>query len=1235
MEIVLLFILINLALLALAGYCNRARAPERLSAVILALLFALLAGLLHRQLAVHIIPALVSFLSLTRLVKGGFFLAWFMNLLLIAFFLICRPLFHRLWLHLIGRLRPDGFFPGYYRRQDALYLRHRLAGVGRMLRWSGGIAALFFVLCLILDRGAVMLRAFLYPWSPFLLIILELGCYLDGAERKISESGRIRAVPPEGKLSSVFDGIYHRYVTWFDRFMLDHRIYRKSFPGQNPEALTAILDHQNLILTDTYNDRVLPALGEIIDATLRQGGQIIVTATEESLLHEMQQALSRLEQMPSLAQAMITGERIGRHLRDGELYDLIFLRTELIEELWEKENFQALCPHLQLVIVPYATEQGLESFAAVDHVFSHCGFPQEIRYVIVGEKYSNIEETVKRIYHLPSAVEVQTLAQRSFKRYLILWDAEPDAFYHEMLISGANYIPPPTVLSVPPSLAGLKDIIWLKNGPFEKDSIETLRGHLRSDSRIPEFAAADLDPQTIRLLRGFKVFDQSPRRFLFVFDDMHNLPFLLHYLDKHDRAETDFVNILSPRYLLRSYFLAHLDYFVSSAYSEKLFPVITWPEASVKGTLYSLFRMLQRSHDGISVHRLQNLFFADRELWRKIAGAETFDLDRDLISAQMETFDDLKADAGNLIESYRWDPGQARMCKFISLQGALTSPDFADYFTFIDEETGDQVLTDQSISRDNLAYLYKRNDQIAIRNPGWARDEIKYYAIRSIDYAGKRIRVAHENPEKPNRHLCAVELKIGKQIALEKTLSQKGAQVFAAGLFLLSYHRRITHLLMCRGCMGPHIRHCSIEPDPSAWFPAEIIERDFSHVHALTYEIAAPELAGRTAPIAYTLSVLLKHIFRSLFPLAHAQLHVYSPQAAALFAQEEPEHIAGVLRLMTTRVDGLPGGETPGRPDGLALWIIEESEIGLGVVKYLERNHRWLWEIVQDYLHFLIEEKPDDDYLWWGLEKEQRGMIPYDFPGALLAADAALVDHDHTLHAERKRWQPLGNVEQIASRYEQAETTCDFCSGTIADRQFTILSDGRVRCEACSARTVNSIHELRELHDQAREEIKKLFKVEIPRVEELEFRDALYLQAQPGREFHPTSQFDPRAVGLAFFAKEKGEENCRIVIENGAPAWHVFFTLVHELTHIWQYFRLQTAHFQPDQLEGHAAFVEYRVLEAERSRRDDPALAQMFDRLKAMADDRTGDAGRGLAAFLENDEMKRDPFRFMIKQNGD
>lgn len=127
---------------------------------------------------------------------------------------------------------------------------------------------------------------------------------------------------------------------------------------------------------------------------------------------------------------------------------------------------------------------------------------------------------------------------------------------------------------------------------------------------------------------------------------------------------------------------------------------------------------------------------------------------------------------------------------------------------------------------------------------------------------------------------------------------------------------------------------------------------------------------------------------------------------------------------------------------------------------------------------------------------------------------------------------------------------CDFCGCELLGTEYDILSDGRERCPNCTRTAIKTAEEFERIYKDVVRNLDVFYGVRLQAPIQIQMVNAKKLHHKLGKSFVPTGKSDGRILGVAIKDK-KGHYS--ILMENGAPRLASIMTMVHEMTHIWQY----------------------------------------------------------------------------------
>ncbi len=284
------------------------------------------------------------------------------------------------------------------------------------------------------------------------------------------------------------------------------------------------------------------------------------------------------------------------------------------------------------------------------------------------------------------------------------------------------------------------------------------------------------------------------------------------------------------------------------------------------------------------------------------------------------------------------------------------------------------------------------------------------------------------------------------------------------------------------------------------------------------------------------------------------------------------------------------------------VWIFEDSQTDLGIVRTVFDNFFEIIDLCYDWLQwYLVDARdsenalekvclenisyPSQDWFAFGESKSDEAL---DFYALKSAIETLFNGSRKFTYTERRR-----RVEKDISNYRLIENdthqlyVCDICSKQIdIDDTSISLSDGRISCSNCHEVGLTTAKEVETLYD----DIVLPFYTKAHNISEfkdldIKLVDQKQISQQRNIKFIPTSGFDRRAVGLAIHkgysdsaTSISDDKKYTIMIESGHSPESSASTLVHELCHIWQYtytnYQKMERSYGKLLIEGHAVWSE-------------------------------------------------------------
>jgi hypothetical protein len=368
------------------------------------------------------------------------------------------------------------------------------------------------------------------------------------------------------------------------------------------------------------------------------------------------------------------------------------------------------------------------------------------------------------------------------------------------------------------------------------------------------------------------------------------------------------------------------------------------------------------------------------------------------------------------------------------------------------------------------------------------------------------------------------------------------------------------------------------------------------------------KLAKASESVRFTIALLLNEIFKTIYP--------------------ETYHYVTALVKMPSETDSnivnlIPSLQLFNNDDTESIYIVEDSEIDLGLLVSIDRNLVRLLEIIADYLMWLqiklsetdlldekepeettedesaedttindpVESEPeppqkfsDSFYLLYGYKQLDKilnlkdtikffGLHGYDKN----ALEQARKNSDL---AERLR-----KLEEETNFKKKDARFCYFCFVELSGCEYDLLADGRERCVQCSNSALKTVEQYTRIYENSLRNMETFFGIRIKVPIKVRMANAKKIAKLCGTRFIPS----PFAGRVLAFAKKESDGSYTIYVENGSPKIAAVANIVHELTHIWQfanwnkkkirsYYRIKTRYEELVIYEGMAKWAEIQYL---------------------------------------------------------
>ena len=323
----------------------------------------------------------------------------------------------------------------------------------------------------------------------------------------------------------------------------------------------------------------------------------------------------------------------------------------------------------------------------------------------------------------------------------------------------------------------------------------------------------------------------------------------------------------------------------------------------------------------------------------------------------------------------------------------------------------------------------------------------------------------------------------------------------------------------------------------------------------LLMEIRIPRscFGERSQEAASLMGFLLQEMFATLFPYNYMDLFaVVEMDLPEDFWESAKKHgfENDNQRKLHTLVPFCRPGEHADN-DYIKIYVVEFTQLEKGMIRGLYKEKSRVFKIMRSYLSWYLEEGKGT-YLNLGFD---------DIPSCFAAEELK-----EYLNKMLPNYSNITEKEEESSNEHLLTERCSYCGSEVVF--YEKLDDGRIMCADCAAQKVEQEEELRDIYLITAEEIKKYYRIRLPKGIEIKMKSADSIRKKTGA-------FGTRVLG--FYNRQSQE----VWIEGRGPRNSVRSTVIHELVHVWQQEEMDKKKLQKlgdferkCLLEGQASYVE-------------------------------------------------------------
>ena len=709
--------------------------------------------------------------------------------------------------------------------------------------------------------------------------------------------------------------------------------------------------------------------------------------------------------------------------------------------------------------------------------------------------------------------------------------------------------------------------------------------------------------QSIHVNDYTDIMNKKNLEMMILHDDHFNLYQVLWSWLKYGGKQETLIHIVSPVYMLRDYFAANIE---KSLHNDGDYaPLISWRSGLDRSRFQAL--LLQMYNTGMS----------DKELMEKSREyGWAFGSVGELLEAALNKVIPGGREVYNFYESFSFSQDDSFNMKADQFETTIT-------IRLMDETIRDELVHQTSFARliqkgkesveipvlqENLTNYYLR-DQVVSINGG----------LLSVINVGDGVLYAENTiSEIRNTYYQASEFEMGELTLLDQCvdLDVLDFNIYAADRVVRTIHGywstdRGIDLADPTGML----LHRIYDRHRTAPVPVRVEKQN---IQVMEIRIPVRAMGDQADEMILLLALMISELCKTLFPDTYMNLFTLTEYGAAetywedLFANSSGAdaytRIRSIIPFTRSRVKD--------RPEGcISLYIIEFSSVEMGMISGIYSNRRRIFRILFEYLKwynsYYSEGKGTGKkgFLHLGMDK-----IPDFFAAAELQdfCDQILPDLAEL------------NEENGENVVINPHSICSFCG--MPTVYWHDMSDGRRMCSECKEQMVTQEEEIRNLFATVVRNMYEHYGVKPPARLHLRFASAEAIRRKTG-----VGNAYERVLGFCE-RKDRGRKK-DLWIEARGPRNTVMSTLIHELTHYWQFEEIGLSALQRFGAEkallleeGHAGYVEVYAMR-------EFGEADYADFLEAQLEKREEDPwGKGFLMFRKylqetgDEERHKNPF---------
>lgn len=972
-------------------------------------------------------------------------------------------------------------------------------------------------------------------------------------------------------------------------------------------SLVALLNGKSINVRDYIQGEFLVYLAVYMNFFVSQQQTFLLlcetTERAEKIKEALVDALAKINKIHSIWKVA------DIHVADSneEMHILVCSYDDFVNHrLVEKRNdfFRNLSAVILADVMKFSAEGNVQK----ELVFTEFEkLKQKVQYIIVSQEDNDSLRTAFEYYINDEVIAYKNDSMKQ-NLHVMVWKEESVHKVQRCLGIGdeqSNYMG----VSIPLALVGAKyDLPIVSVFSNDGKGYHTYEEVMKMEKHeVAKFLGWDIDLEKIIRFDRFSITDKNEIEMFILYDAHYNFYSMLWSWMKYGGTKGTLIHIVSPPYMLREYFADNLDKLIVR--NNDYAPIISY-QSSLK---YSCFLeiLIDLSNAGLYEEQIEK---KNKEYkWGYANVTEILSDSLKHVLKEQEFY--------NIYECFRFeehsvfDPDTDRFEKhtLVKLIDENIRRRIHEQMTFAKIVTKNNVLEAIPVLKQNISNHFLRGQDVPING----------HMQRILSVNKGMIFTEQVIPADKKEYYQCSEFILSK---LKRTDECIDRDIIDFNLYAGIAERFIYGYWSCNDQID-FVKENGAKLNSICDGVDNPLHTKMDNVHIMEIRMKKECFGEQAEQAAFLAAYMLQEIFKTLFPSNHMNLFAaidYNPDPKdgslpkyweKLMQQTGKMSLEDKIHSLVPFIRSTES-EQEANKDYVRLFVIEYSGLEIGMVSSLYVNRMRIFQIMLSYLNWYLGKSRNSvggevAETYESPVKEQ-GIKPsyLNFGGSSIPdcfAPEALMEFCKmllpTYEVQESNADKPSNVKP--------EYTCTFCGKPAL---FTCrMDDQRRMCRSCKQQQIGQRDEIKELYRETVDFLCNTYHIKL--------RKSIHLRLKSADSIRKKCQYSGAGRILGFYNSGSHE----LWVEARGPRNAVQDTMIHELTHCWQFDNTNVAKLKrkfKDQyllfLEGHSSYMEVDAMR----KLGETEYADFIERQLMAREDEYGAGYRMLKEYLEEEEKK-------------